>query len=102
MKYSQLFILIFGLTFFGSNLRSECNPSIDFKTIKTKSNVKSKDKDEIQKLIRQVLNWANSDNAIDLLPVISDSSDSIYVGFDSKVLNMNLKKMSETNLFAKE
>ena len=43
------------------------------------------DRIEVQKLIRKVLNWADSDNAIDLLPVTSGENDSIYAGFDNRL-----------------
>ena len=99
MKHSILFILISGLTFIGNNLMAGSKTYLACMTVKTETIRKTKDKDEIQKLIRQALTWANSKNTIDLLPVISDS---IYIGFDSKILNMNLKKLEETKLFAKE
>ncbi|MDD2287159.1 MAG: hypothetical protein PHQ11_17380 [Paludibacter sp.] len=59
------------------------------------------DKEELQKLIRKVLNWSESDTTFQLLPYLTDSNDSICVGFDLKQLNKNLIILHETGLFSK-
>ena len=61
----------------------------------------STDKEEIQKLIRQVLIWSDSTH-LNLLPVLADSIDSLYIGFDMNELKSNLNMLKETNLFAIE
>jgi hypothetical protein len=60
------------------------------------------DKTRIQRLIRQTLQWSESKESIDLLPVLTDSKDSICVGFDLAKHKMNLKQLKETNLFAEK
>lgn len=59
-------------------------------------------KEEIQNLIRHVLNWADTKNSIDLVPVLSDSKDSVYIGFDLDQHKQNLDKLRQTNFFASE
>lgn len=67
-----------------------------------KSSTSTDDKEQIQNLIRQVLNWSDSKNSIDLLPVLADSKDSSYIGFDLDQHKQNLDKLRKTNLFASE
>ncbi len=62
----------------------------------------SKDKEEVQILIREMLIWADSKECIDLLPVITDSKNSIYVGFDLDKHKQNLEKLKATNFFVTE
>jgi len=61
-----------------------------------------KDKAEIQKLIQQVLSWSESKESIDLLPVLTDSKDSIYIGFDMDKLKENLYKLKVAGFFSTE
>ena len=124
MKQIGLWILIFGLTFIG------CHQSTTTKENQNKINAPAEvqvdstndkngaqseisvlgeihaydtiDKDEIQTLIRQVLNWANSKNSIDLIPAIADSKDSFFIGFDMDKHKQNLIKLKATNFFATE
>jgi len=92
MMYNIRFlILILGLSFFGY---SQNGPS-------TSKNV-LKDKKEIQKLIRKVLTWSESKGTIELLPVLTDSKDSVYIGFDMAKHKSNLDKLKRTNFFAVE
>lgn len=58
--------------------------------------------EEILALIRKVLTWADSSNSISILPAISDSTDSIYVGFDLEKHKHNLELLRETDFFAPE
>jgi len=60
----------------------------------------SQDKEEIQKLIRNVLNWSETDTTFHLLPCLTNSNDSLYVGFDLKQLNKNLRILNSTGFFA--
>jgi len=62
----------------------------------------SKDKEEIQNLIRQTLKWADSKNSIGLTPVLTDSQDSIYIGFDLNKHKSYLDKLRATGFFANE
>jgi hypothetical protein len=61
----------------------------------------SKDKEEIQNLIRQVLNWADL-NYFNLMPMLTDSQDSVYIGFDLNKHKLNLDKLNATGYFANE
>ena len=98
MKLIKLPTLIFVLLLFG------CNQIVNKDTSATEKKASSStdDKEQIQNLIRQVLNWANSKNSIDLLPVLVDSKDSIYIGFDLDKHKQNLDKLRQTNFFATE
>jgi len=98
MKNIGILALIIGLTFLNCNQGYSINEQTDSK----QNNEKSKDKEEIQNLIRQVLKWADSEKSIDLLPVIRDSKDSIYIGFDIELHKQNLDKLKETGFFAIE
>ena len=60
------------------------------------------DKEQIQNLIRQVLNWGESKNSIDLLPLLTNNKDSICIGFDLDKLKLNLDKLRKTNFFGEE
>lgn len=60
------------------------------------------DQQEIQTLIRQVLKWANSDGAIELLPVVADRNNHAYVGVNMSQHKQNLNKLKATNFFAQE
>jgi len=59
----------------------------------------TKDKEQIQNLVKEVLEWADSKNSIDLLPVITDKNNKIYIGFDFEKHEQNLNKIKATNLF---
>ena len=90
MKYIRLTVFVFGLLLFGC-----------YQTISKTTSV-TEDTQQIQNLIRQVLNWSESKNSINLLPALTDSKDSICIGFDFNKHKLNLDKLKETNLFAKE
>jgi len=98
MKYNKLIILIIGLLLFSCKQADNKTTSGEEDYILDITN----DKEQIQNLIRQALNWGNSKNSIDLLPVISDSKDSLYIGFDLELHKQNLDKLRQTNLFATE
>jgi hypothetical protein len=98
MKYINLTTLIFGLLLFGCNQAN--NKTTSFTEERT--TISTDEKNQIQNLIRQALNWANSKNSIDLLPVISDSKDSLYIGFDLDKHKQNLDILQKTNFFATE
>lgn len=98
MKHIKLTTLIFGLLLFGCNQAENKTTSVAAEKVSSLTD----DKEQIQNLIRQVLNWADSKNSIDLLPVLTDSKDSICIGFDLDKHKQNLDKLRQTNFFATE
>lgn len=103
MKYTRFVTIIFALCLFSCNHGNEQKRSFvkaDTTYKASKSSGISKDKQEIQYLIRKVLIWTESDKSIDLLPVLTDSKDSIVVGFDLEKLKINLEKLKATNFFS--
>ena len=98
MKHFKLATLIFGFLVFNCNQAGTKTTSL----VEEKLASLSDDKVQIQNLIRQVLAWANSKNSINLIPVINDSKDSIYIGFDLKKHKQNLEKLKATNFFSTE
>lgn len=93
-------ILIIGFVFLGCTKKKASIYSTVGKAKTINSLVNSDDKEEIQNLIRQVLNWANSKNSINLLPTLTDSKDSVYIGFDLNKHKANLDKLRKTGFFA--
>ena len=92
MKHIGLVILMIGLTFSSYSQKS--------KTAITTEN--KHESVEIKNLIRQVLNWTDSKNSFELLPVLTDSVDSVYVGFDLEEHKQNLEKLKSAGFFATE
>jgi len=99
MRSFGLLILIIGLVPGSCNQSNQSITATENQTEKFSHVENSNDKDEIQKLIRQVLKWADSNNSIDLLPVVTDSQDSVYIGFDMVKHSQNLQKLTETDFF---
>ncbi|MFI5158177.1 MAG: hypothetical protein ACHQF4_04885 [Sphingobacteriales bacterium] len=60
------------------------------------------DKKEIQLLIGNVLLWAESKKAPGLTPVITDSKDSLCIGFDDEKIKANLEIFKSTGYFSVE
>jgi len=79
-------------------IKSEGSTKHNSETIKLPDD--NKDKDDIQTLIRQTLNWGDSKSSINLLPVLS--KDSICIGFDFDKQNQNLEKLRQSGFFANE
>ena len=105
MKQFKVFILAFGLAFTSCSQNNQSAPNLTEKSLpseKPSSTEKSDSKTEIQKLIREVLKWADSEETIDLLPVVADKNDSVYIKFDLQELKKNLDRLEETNMFSKE
>jgi hypothetical protein len=98
MKHIKLTTLIFGLLLFGCNQADNKTTSVKEEKVSNSTD----DKEQIQNLIRQVLNWADTKSSIDLLPVLADSKDSVYIGFDLGKHKQNLAKLQQTNFFATE
>ncbi|MDO9511999.1 MAG: hypothetical protein Q7J34_09585 [Bacteroidales bacterium] len=102
MKYFGLLILIIGMIFSSCNQKNKTTNTTENKLENSETSDKSKDKQEFQNFIRKVLIWSDSKSRIDLLPVISDSKDSIYKGFDLAKHKQNLEKLKSTGFFATE
>jgi hypothetical protein len=102
MKIIGLITLIIGMTFLNCNQSYSSMKANNGQAEKLLVFENSDEKVEIQKLIRQALKWADSEKSIDLLPVIRDKKDSIYIGFDIELHKQNLDKLKETGFFAKE
>src|SRR5437660_8470856 len=102
MRYLRLLIL--GLTLLGCNQNHQTTATTGKQTenLKATEAYTSKDKEEIQNLIRKVLTWSHSKRSIDLLPVLSDNKDSSCIGFDFDKHKSNLEVLKKTNLFAEE
>ncbi|MDO3641540.1 hypothetical protein [Mucilaginibacter sp. L3T2-6] len=60
------------------------------------------DKTEIRDLIRKMLNWAESQKTLKLVPELTDSKDSLCIGFDLKKLETNLQVLKATEFFTPE
>lgn len=103
MKHIILLILIIGMTLIGCNQKSqEGNLSKNqLKNIET-FDKSDDDKDDIQNLIRNVLNWADSKDNIELLPIASDSANIIYTSFDLEKHKQNLDILKSTDFFTTE
>lgn len=100
MRHIGLISFTFGLILLGCNFKNSSNASsTNSAEVKESSNV-SKDKDEIQTLIREMLKWAESIKTFDMLPALS--KDSICIGFDSVKLKQNLEVLKNTGFFTDE
>jgi hypothetical protein len=84
-------ILVIGLNF------TSCNQGKQPSYIDGSS--QSNDEQQILDLVKKVLEWGDSKNSVDLLPTLTDSIDSIYIGFDLEKLKQNIIKLKNTNLF---
>jgi hypothetical protein len=102
MRHKGLLTLIFVPTFFGCGQKTESKTFLNDKIEQSNLIVNSRDTEEIQNLIRRVLNWAESKTSINLLPAISEGTDSVYTGFDFKMVEANLIRLKQTGLFARE
>ncbi|MBB3056806.1 hypothetical protein [Mucilaginibacter gotjawali] len=112
MNYKILLNLGVGLILFGcnSNIKSNNQKKTDAAvkakvaartgTEEVKFTDSNKNKEEIQALTRQMLKWAGTKGAIELLPALS--KDSICVGFDFDKEKLNLEKLRKTEFFADE
>jgi len=108
MRITGFLTLILGFIFLSCNQSNSAKKTTIEKTenlqqVETVQEIdNSKDKEEIQNLIRQTLNWADSENVIDILPMLLDSRDSIYIGFDLNRHETNLAKLRAIGFFANE
>ena len=102
MKNMKLLTLIFGLIFLGCTQKKDSDTPIIQQTDSVKTITNANDKEEIKSLIKNVLLWSESKETIELLPVLTDSNDSVYIGFDLKKHEENLDKLRKTGFFSKE
>ena len=102
MKNIGLLILFLGLFLSSCNQKNKTTTTTDNKLEIKENSDKPSDKEEIQKQIRQLLNWTDSKNRIGLLPVVTDRNDSMYIGFDLEKHKQNLEKLSTTGFFTTE
>jgi len=105
MKYLKFGVFIAVICLFSCNGNAWCQTSAaKVNTVKeTKlSEVSSRENDrlQIQNLIKEMLDWSESKKSIDLVPVLTDSKDSICTGFDLKKLKTNLGILKGTNFFS--
>jgi hypothetical protein len=102
MKYTALLILTFGPIIFGcdNQVKSKSAVSAKVSPEMKKSPDVHNDKREITALIRQVLKWGDSKNAVDLLPALS--KDSICIGFDFTKQRKNDEELRRIGFFAEE
>ncbi|MFO7369636.1 MAG: hypothetical protein R6X09_05125 [Bacteroidales bacterium] len=87
---------------FSSCVRAQNDQKTEKQTANFEVTDIQKDTEEIQKLIQRVLSWSESKESVDLLPILADSKDSVYVGFDMDKLKENLNKLKETSFFSSE
>lgn len=103
MKHLKRLSLILALVHVGCNQKNHSSTIIEKdqpgNTVLVQN---ANDRDQNHKLINQVLRWADSKNSIDLLPAITDTKDSVYIGFDLDKHRQNLEKLRTTNFFATE
>lgn len=103
---SLLFVIISWLSIclscYSNNKQGKTETATEAVRFRSVSTDKTQDKEEIQKLIRTVLNWSQSDSTFHLLPCLTNKNGSIYVGFDMKQLHKNVEILHKTDLFSNE
>lgn len=57
---------------------------------------------EIQTLVKQMLNWAETSGDINLLPLLHDNENSLYVGIDMNRFRVTLTQFRQSGFFADE
>lgn len=102
MKTFGLLIPVTGLTLISCNKANKTEIQTENRVENLLNDSNDSKQEEIKKLIRETLNWANSKKDFDLLPMITDSKDSVYFGFDLIKHYQNLLKLKESDLFATE
>ncbi len=63
---------------------------------------KGKDKEEIKRLICQVLKWANFEGIIGLYSPLEDNAENVYTGFDLEKHKQIIEELKATHFFAAE
>jgi len=100
MKYRIIFILIIGLVIISCNQDKEPVVTEEEQTETLQKKELSKDEEEIQNLIRQVLKWGNS--KVNLWTLLADDKDSICIGLNLKEHKKNLDELKKTDFFSIE
>ena len=90
----RLFVWVFTFTLF---LNACTEASLQEETPKPNT---ENNNEQVLNLIQQTLIWADSENSINLLPIVLE--DSIYTRFDLDQHQQNLNKLSATSLFSQE
>ena len=99
MKTTGILTIILVLVLLSCNRNNSTKKTIIEQTENLQYIDTLKDKEEIQNRIRQTLNWAESQNSINFLPVLTDSTNSINIGFNLNQHKSNLDKLSATKFF---
>jgi len=110
MKYLKLAALVLVVNLFSCNQIEKHSPSKsttdtvnkDQPVALTNKSDSSNDEKEIQLLVRNVLSWGESKKSIDLIPVLTDSKDSLCIGFDLEKVKANLEILRSTGYFSAE
>lgn len=99
MKLFNSWAFVAGLILCGCN---QATTTTEIETQQSKDSVYSKDKREITTLIRQVLNWANSNKDIITPLAVKDKKGQFYTGFNLVEHQRKLQELKAANLFAAE
>lgn len=102
MKICGIWILILGLTLCCYSQNNQAANATEIQIEKSAISGNDKDKDAIQQLIRQVLDWADYESSMSLFPVLEDNTNSVYVGLNLDEHQQNLEELESTNFFASE
>ncbi len=95
-------ILILAMVILSSCFHSNGDNSASGEMIEEVNNqIDSTDLVEVNDLVISVLEWTDSDNNFELLPVKADDNDSIY-HFDLDKLKSNIEILNKTGFFSKE
>jgi hypothetical protein len=97
MKHFKMKTLIFGF------LLLSCNQA-DTKTTevtKEKASTLADDKEQIQNLIKQVYKWHEAQKPSNN-DMITDSKDSIYIGFNLDQIELDIEELKTTGFFSTE
>lgn len=95
--------LLAAMSFISCNSKPQANTTNTTVTENCDSNlqISANDKSEIEKLFRDMIYWSFNDTVhINLLPVLTDENDSIYIGFDFEELEITAQELKNTGFFS--
>ncbi len=101
MKLSSLLIIISALTFLSCDGRGDTTVANEPTAFVEQTDIVGEE-EQIQTLIRQMLNWAETPEGVNLLPLLHDSGDSLYIGIDMDKFRVTVTQFRETGFFADE
>jgi coproporphyrinogen III oxidase-like Fe-S oxidoreductase len=102
MKHIGLLTLIIGLTLSSCNQKNKTATATESKFENLETSDKSKDKEEISKLIRQLYKWEDKNQITIGQTAITDENEEIVVGLDT-IKNLEfIDQFRKTNLFSEE